>query len=246
MKAMVFAAGLGTRLRPITDSLPKALVRVGGEPLLCHVLKKLAASGYDEAVVNVHHFADKIREYLDGKDFGLKVSISDETDLLRETGGALKHAEPLLGGDGPFLVHNVDIVSDLDLGWFRKQCPPDALATLLVSSRETKRYFLFDKQMRLVGWTNVETGEVRSPFPGLRAEDCTKLAFSGIHNISPAVFDAFRQYGCPERFPIVDFYLRACKDYPIYGVAPERLTLVDVGKIETLQQAEKICETLLA
>ena len=87
---------------------------------------------------------------------------------------------------------------------------------------------------------------MRSPFPGLRAEDCTKLAFSGIHNISPAVFDAFRQYGCPERFPIVDFYLRACKDYPIYGVAPERLTLVDVGKIETLQQAEIICKTLLA
>jgi NDP-sugar pyrophosphorylase family protein len=241
MKALVFAAGLGTRLKPLTDSIPKALVPVCGEPLLGHVLRKLGAAGYDEVAVNVHHFADQIRNYLAENDFGIRISISDETDLLRETGGGIRHARPLLeGGDEPFLVHNVDILSDLDLAWFRKRTRRDVLATLLVSARKTQRYFLFDDDMRLVGWTNVATGEVRSPYPDLDPAKCRRYAFAGIHNISPRIFGVFDGYGCPERFPIVDFYLRACADYPIYGVRPRRLTLVDVGKIETLGEAERI------
>ena len=245
MKAMVFAAGLGTRLKPITDSMPKALVPVCGEPLLAHVLRKLVAAGYDELVVNVHHFAGQIREYLDSHDFGVPISVSDESDLLRETGGAIKHARPLLEGSGNFLIHNVDIISDLDLGRFREMCRPGALASLLVSQRQTQRYFLFDDDMRLVGWTNLATGEVRSPYPGLEAGKCRRYAFAGIHNISSDIFEVFDSYGCPERFPIVDFYLRACAEYPIYGVVPESLTLVDVGKLDSLAEAEKVCKSIL-
>ncbi len=244
MKAMVFAAGLGTRLKPITDSMPKALVPVCGEPLLGHVLRKLVASGYDDIVVNVHHFAGQIREYLDSNDFGVRISVSDESDLLRETGGAVRHARPLLEGGGNFLIHNVDIISDLDLQWFRNACRPEALAKLLVSDRQTQRYFLFDDSMRLVGWTNLASGEVRSPYPGLDAGKCRRLAFAGIHNISPRIFEVFDSYGCPERFSIVDFYLRACAEYPIYGVVPENLTLVDVGKLDSLALAGQLCTKL--
>ena len=245
MKALVFAAGLGTRLKPLTDSMPKALVPICGEPLLYHVLTKLRAAGYDEVTVNVHHFADQIRDYLAGNDFGIRVSLSDETDLLRETGGGIRHARPFLdGGEAPFLVHNVDIVSDLSLSWFRKHTRPEALATLLVSARKTQRYFLFDDDMRLVGWTNIATGEVRSPYPDLDPAKCRRYAFAGIHNISPRIFRVFDEYGCPERFPIVDFYLRACAEHPIYGVRPRRLTLVDVGKLETLAEAERIFQQI--
>lgn len=239
----MFAAGLGTRLKPITDTLPKALVPICGKPLLYHVIRKLADAGYDEIVVNVHHFADMIRDYLACHDFGVKIRISDETGQLLETGGAILNARPLLEG-GPFLVHNVDIISDLDLGWFRRQAPAGALSTLLVSRRKTQRYFLFDDGMRLVGWTNLATGDVRSPYPGLKAEDCSKFAFAGIHQISTDVFKVFDRLGYSGRFPVVDFYLQACRDYPIYGVVPESLTIVDVGKFETLAEAEKVCSAL--
>ena len=245
MKALVFAAGLGTRLKPLTDSMPKALVPVCGKPLLYHVLTKLRTAGYDEIAVNVHHFADQIRNYLSENDFGIPIPVSDETDLLRETGGGIRHARPFLeGGDAPCLVHNVDILSDLDLGWFRRHTRPDALATLLVSERKTQRYFLFDRDMRLVGWTNIATGEVRSPYPDLDPAQCRRYAFAGIHNISPRIFGVFDGYGCPERFPIVDFYLRACAEHPIYGVRPRQLTLVDVGKLETLGEAERIFQQI--
>ena len=188
MKAMVFAAGLGTRLKPITNTIPKALVPVCGQPLLAHVIEKLAAAGYDEIVVNVHHFAEKIKEYLSSNDFGVKILISDESDLLLETGGGILHARNYLEGQEPFLVHNVDILSNLDLEWFRGQSRPGALANLLVSERKTQRYLLFNDDMCLVGWTNLATGEVRSPFPGLDIEKCRRYAFAGIHNISPEIF----------------------------------------------------------
>ena len=246
MKAMVFAAGLGTRLRPITDSLPKALVPVCGEPLLYHTLHKLKAAGYTDVVVNIHHFPQMIREYLATHDFGLNIGISDESSALLETGGGIAHAKDLLlPMEEPFLVHNVDIVSNLDIAWFRAQMRPGALATLLVSERQTQRYLLFDDEMRLVGWTNIGTGEVRSPYPGLDVSACRRYAFAGIHNISPEIFAAFDALGMPERFPIMDFYLDACARYPIYGVVAPSLQLVDVGKIDTLPQAEAICSTLL-
>ena len=240
MKAMIFAAGLGTRLRPLTDTMPKALVPVCGNPLLFHVITKLKAAGYTELVVNVHHFAGQIREYLATHDFGLPIHISDETEELLETGGGIAHAKDLLlPTEEPFLIHNVDILSNLDIPWFRSQTRPDALSTLLVSERETSRYLLFDEEMRLMGWTNVKTGEVRSPYPQEALEGCRKYAFSGIHNISPAIFDAFEKAGFGGRFPIMDFYIQECKNHPIYGVVGTDLHLIDVGKLDSLAEAER-------
>lgn len=235
MKAMIFAAGLGTRLKPLTDTMPKALVPVGGKPLLYHVICKLRDAGYDEIVINVHHFAQQIIDYLADNDFPVKVS--DESDLLLETGGGIKHAQSLLEPvETPFLVHNVDILSNLDLEWFRKQAWPDALATLLVSERETSRYLLFDGSMRLKGWTNIKTGEVKSPYPADELQGCRHLAFSGIHNMSPGIFKAMENW--PERFPIIDFYINECKNHPIYGVVPDNLQMIDVGKLDSLGEAE--------
>ena len=256
MKAMIFAAGLGTRLKPITDTMPKALVPVCGQPLLYHVINKLVAAGYDDLVVNVHHFPDQIIHYLHSHDFGARIAVSDERDFLRETGGGIRYAKHLLtedeipgqaGNDGiePFLVHNVDIVSNLDLNSLREQHREEALATLVASERKTQRYFLFDEDNRLKGWTNIATGEVRSPFPDINPDRCRNLAFAGIHLMSPAIFDAFDRYGFGDRFSIVDFYLRACADYPIYAAVPPDFQLVDVGKKETLSEAERVCEAIL-
>lgn len=240
MRAMIFAAGLGTRLKPITDTLPKALVPVGGQPLLSHVIRKLVSAGYDHLVVNVHHFPDLIIDYLKEHDFGVQVDVSDERDFLLETGGGIAHARPFLEGE-PFLVHNVDILSNLDLGWLREQHRPDALATLLVSDRKTQRYLLFREDGRLAGWTNLATGEVRSPYPDLDPSACRMLAFSGIHYMSCGIFQAFEALEMPERFPIMDFYLKACNRYPIYAAVPQDLQLLDVGKLDTLAQAEQYC-----
>ena len=273
MKAMIFAAGLGTRLKPITDTMPKALVPVCGQPLLYHVISKLVAAGYDDLVVNVHHFPDQIIHYLHSHDFGARIAVSDERDFLRETGGGIRYAKHLLtdfstppaaplemteelsfrpseaSGEiclsEPFLVHNVDIVSNLDLGWLREQHREGALVTLVASERKTQRYFLFDEDNRLKGWTNIATGEVRSPFPDIDPDRCRKLAFAGVHLMSPAIFDAFDRYGFGDRFSIVDFYLRACADYPIYAAVPPDFQLVDVGKFDALPEAEATCRQLL-
>lgn len=253
MKAMIFAAGLGTRLKPLTDSMPKALVPLCGKPLIYHVMRKLVSSGFGEIVVNVHHFADMIEDYLESvHGLGAEVSISDERDMLRETGGGIMHARNLLETPpGGFLVHNVDIISDLDLRGFVSLCRPDALATLLVSDRETSRYLLFDSQMRLVGWTNISTGEVRTPYPDLDVEACRRLAFSGIHYMSTGIFCAMEDIlgdgsgVCPECFPIMDFYLKAAAAYPIYGIEAKGLHLVDVGKMQSLHEAETLCSGFL-
>ncbi|MBO5708968.1 MAG: NTP transferase domain-containing protein, partial [Bacteroidales bacterium] len=183
MKAMIFAAGLGTRLKPLTDTLPKALVPVSGKPLMELTLEKLRKSGFGEAVVNVHHFADKIEEWLAEQDWislqtgesaegNMLVQVSDERDLLLETGGAVLHARKYLEGCGHFLIHNVDIISNCDLGWLMAQVRPDALATLLVSKRKSSRYLLFEPEtMRLVGWMNEKTGELRLAGPHIKEEE---------------------------------------------------------------------------
>lgn len=239
MKAMIFAAGLGTRLKPLTDEMPKALVPVCGQPLLYHVLEKLKAAGVDETIVNVHHFPDMIRQWIEHHDTGIKVSISDERDFLRETGGGIKYAEPLLKGSGGFLVHNVDILSNLDIAWLMSQVHGTSLSTLVVSERKTSRYLLFNEQMRMVGWTNVTTGEVRTPFKDLDVSKCRKLAFSGIHYISDGIFELFRKKEVSDRFSITDFYIDVCADYPIMGVVPEDFRMIDVGKLDTLAKAEE-------
>ena len=158
-------------------------------------------------------------------------------------GGGILHARHLLEG-GPFLIHNVDILSDLDLGWFKAQARPEALSTVLVSDRVTKRYLLFDEEMRMVGWTNVATGEVRSPYPGLDPSKCRRYAFSGMHLISDRIFTIFEDDGWGERFPIMDFYIKECASHPIYGVIPDHLNMLDVGKVETIAEAETFIQTL--
>ena len=246
MRTLIFAAGLGTRLKPLTDTLPKALVPVAGRPLIEHVTKKLEESGVEEAVVNVHHFADKIEGWIGDYQGVMRFDVSDEREALLETGGGILHARRYLDGCGSFLIHNVDILSDLDIRWFASQVRPEALATLLVSERKTSRYLLFDPEtMRLKGWTNISTGEVRSPYPDLDPADCKALAFSGIHILSDKVFDAMDRYVAAKglgsvdpRFPIMDFYLSVCADCEIYGVQAESLRLIDVGKLDTLEEAE--------
>ena len=239
MKALVFAAGLGTRLRPLTDTMPKALVPVAGVPMLERVLCKLRDAGIEAFVVNVHHFAEQIEAFLAEKgNFGVPVAISREEREPLETGGGIKHAAPLLG-PGRFLVHNVDILSDLDVRWFLEQDDPDALATLLLIDAPADRYLLFDEQMRLVGWTNVRTGEVKSPYlPDFDPARYRRYSFCGIHVVSDAVFDKMASW--PEKFSIIDFYLSECAAGTIRGVVAPDLHLIDIGSPEKLEEAGRV------
>ena len=237
MKALIFAAGLGTRLRPITDTMPKALVPVGGVPMLERVLCKLRDAGIDSFVVNVHHFAEQIEAFLASHDFGVPVAISREEREPLETGGGIRHAAPLLAlPEGRFLVHNVDILSNLDIRWLLAQDDPANLATLLLIDAPADRYLLFDEEMRLVGWTNVRTGEVKSPFlPDFDPARYRRYSFCGIHIVSEAVFEKMAAW--PEKFSIIDFYLSECAAGSIRGVVAPELRLIDIGSPEKLAEA---------
>ncbi len=254
---MILAAGLGTRLKPLTDTMPKALVPVGGKPLLDIQIEKLQQAGYDRFVVNVHHFAQQIVDHVNERKE--KILISDETSELLETGGGLKKAQGLFRDDEPILIHNVDILDNVDYEWFRRQHQDDEDAVLLVSRRKTKRYLLFDNAMRLMGWKNIETGEVKSPFPWLREAEITidddlqvtsltahlsplnsqlyAFAFSGIHSFSPRLFPLMDRF--PDRFPIIDFYLSVCHRSRIVGLVKNDLKVLDVGKLDSLSAAEE-------
>lgn len=269
MKAMIFAAGLGTRLRPLTDTVPKALVEVGGRTLLEHTIERLKRAGFREIVINIHHFADMIRDYLCSHDFfGAEISFSDESDLLRDTGGGIRHAAGLLNDGEPFLVHNVDILSNLEIGRMAESFDHDALraerggerhlATLLVSGRQTQRYLLFNGEEHLVGWMNIKSGEVRSPLAWLRrtpdsgGESCNSFdykayivqkgvkmyAFDGVHIISPEIFGLMADK--PESFSIIDFYLSYCDRWLITPYLQPGLKVVDVGKPASLQKAGEL------
>lgn len=263
---MIFAAGLGTRLKPLTDTMPKAMVRVGGMPLIERVIYKLRDEGFDRIVVNVHHFADQITDFLKANDnFGMDIRVSDESRMLLDTGGGLRNAIGLFDHRAPILIHNVDILSNVDLAQFYSSdekvlCPdcgiPHQLAgaQLLVSWRKTKRYLVFNDNMLLVGWVNIETGEVKSPWPDVKealqresypivatdkpmtVNDFHLYAFSGIHLFSPRMFAYM--VGSPDKFPIMDFYLAMCKRVPIKGHYKPDLRLLDVGKLDTLKEAE--------
>lgn len=263
-QAMIFAAGLGTRLKPLTDRMPKALVRVGGEPLLKHVVLKFRDAGFDRIVVNVHHFAGQIIDYLQENDnFGMDIRISDESDMLLETGGGLKKAAQLFDPSSPIFIHNVDILSNLDFNAFygadrKMMCPSCGVphemaeATLLVSWRKTKRYLIFNRQQRLVGWVNIEARQIKSCYEEIKALEqeiqtgdvlesirrhgLSVYAFSGIHTFSPRLFGLMDGY--PDRFPIMDFYLQNANRVVIKGIVDDNLQLLDVGKLETLDKAE--------
>lgn len=239
MKAMIFAAGLGTRLRPLTDNCPKALVKIGDKPLLQHVIERLKASGFDDIVVNVHHFAPMIKDFLKANgDFDVRITVSDESDCLLDTGGGILKASGFFGNE-PVLVHNVDILSDVDLReMYDTHCASHNDATLLVASRDTSRYLLFDDKSLMSGWTNVKTGEVLPA--GLDATKFQALAFSGIHVISPSLIAALAEYATEEVFPIIPFYVASCRDYKIYGYKPAGdYRWLDVGKPDSLAKAEE-------
>ncbi|MDE5555521.1 MAG: nucleotidyltransferase family protein [Muribaculaceae bacterium] len=251
MKAMVFAAGLGTRLKPFTDHHPKALAKVCGRPMLGVVIERLKKFGVDDMVVNVHHFADQIEDYLhESDDFGITIHVSAERSCLLDTGGGILAARQWLEGNEPFIVHNADILTDVNLNDLAMSFKDnDGMATLLVSERQTKRYLLFDIVMRMNGWTNIETGELR-PETLMNTADLIRFAFGGVHIISPAVFpylekfaSNFTRHGDSQsipKFSIMDFYIASCQKLNIYGHKPTKpYKWHDIGKPDALIAAEQ-------
>ena len=247
MKAMIFAAGLGSRLKPLTDTMPKALVPVAGCPMLEHVILKLKASGFTEIVINIHHFGEQIIDFLKtNNDFGLTIHISDERDRLLDTGGGISKARLFFENSGePFLVHNVDILSDMNLKeLYDFHMQSGSVATLLASRRTTSRYLLFDTERKLRGWINKDTGQVKPE--GFHYDESLyrEYAFSGIHVFSPAVFRLMEAPRWEGKFSIMDFYLATCGQTDYSGYLAEKLELIDIGKPETLARAEEFVKKL--
>ena len=238
MKAMIFAAGLGTRLKPLTDTMPKAMVQISGKPLLWHTIQKLKTAGFNEIIINVHHFAEQIIDYVKANDnFGIRIEFSDEREQLLDTGGGIKKASWFFDDGKPFLIHNVDILSNIDLrNLYEQHLKNTAIATLVVSKRETSRYLLFNVNNRLKGWINEKTGEVKSPYFNFDNTKHQKLAFSGIHIINPQIFSYFNLFS--DKFSIIDFYLSICNKEKICGYIPANIQLIDVGKIDSITEAE--------
>ena len=235
---MIFAAGLGTRLKPLTDNLPKALIPIAGKSLLEHVILKLKEAGFYEIIVNIHHFPDQIIDFLKANNnFGIRIEVSDERDLLLDTGGGIRKASWFFNDGKPFLVHNVDILSNVDLNeLYQQHIRSNSLATLVVSKRDTFRYLLFDDNLHLNGWINEKTGETK-PAGFTKPELYRKLAFSGIQMLSPRVFGLMGPL--EPKFPIMDFYLSNAATQTITGFVPDNYNMLDVGKLDVLDEAER-------
>jgi NDP-sugar pyrophosphorylase family protein len=237
MKAMIFAAGLGTRLQDETVAKPKALVDVGGKPLLQHAIEKLKAEGIAEIVVNVHHFSELVISFIKQNDFGIPVHISDETEKLLDTGGGLKKAAGFFKGNEPVLVYNVDIISNIKISdLVADHLKSGALVTLVVRNRETQRYFKFDAEKRLIGWINKKTGETKVSNPE-HFDNATEMAYSGIHIFNPEIFLLMPE---TDRFSITNFYLELAKIHLIKGFFDNSDMWMDVGKPELLEEARKL------
>lgn len=238
MQAMILAAGLGTRLKPWTLSHPKALVPVNGVPMLERVILNLKSYGFDKIVVNVHHFASQIEDFLLSRDFGVDIQISDETDRLLDTGGAILKAAPLFS-PGPVLVHNVDILSDAGLdNLMAAHERSGADSTLLVSDRKSSRKFIFDSDLMLRGWHNLRDDEYK-PADFVRDSCDMEYAFSGIHVVGCHEIEEMRRIGQEGKFSIVDFLLSDIHDCKVMGYVQPRLELIDIGKPETLRLANE-------
>ncbi|MCL1821920.1 MAG: nucleotidyltransferase family protein [Prolixibacteraceae bacterium] len=237
-QAIIFSAGLGTRLRPITDHIPKALVEIKGKPMLQWNIEKLITAGCRTIVVNVHHFPEMIRDFLAANHyFGITIHISDESGAILDTGGGLVHAAPLFDHSTPIVAHNVDVLCDLDMNeLLQYHNERNGLATLAVRDRETQRYFLFDNDLCLAGWQNKANNDVILK-TGKPRTQLMPLAFSGIHIIDPAIFPLISQKG---KFSITDLYLRLAESHLIVGFKDDASCWVDVGKTEQLQQAREI------
>ncbi|HEV7550225.1 MAG TPA: nucleotidyltransferase family protein [Candidatus Angelobacter sp.] len=241
MKAMVLAAGLGTRLRPLTHDRPKALVEVGGRSLLEITLTRLRDFGINDVIINVHHYADMVVEYVRAAgNFGMHIEFSRE-DILLDTGGGLKKAAWFLGGDSsanqdePFILHNVDVISSIDLHrMFQQHKESAALATLAVQQRPTSRYLLFDEHAQLCGRRFVKQEKTEIALP---AQQRFELAFTGIHVISPRIFPLLTEDGV---FSIVPAYLRlAAEGEKIAAFRADEYYWRDLGKPDNIRQVEQ-------
>ena len=253
---MIFSAGLGTRLKPLTDTTPKALIPLAGKTLLQWQIEKLKAAGITDIVVNVHHFAEQVIDYLREHDnFGCNIQVSDERDMLLETGGGLRKAQSLLTSSPdspiasePILACNADILSNIDIPTLLKAYNPDEMGVVVVSPRETQRYLLFDEDNRLCGWTNVATGEVRGPIANSQSLIANKrhLAFSGMQVLNPRIFGCMdkvvKEKG--EKFSLIDLYVSIAEKEILRAFIPENYRMMDVGKIDQLSDAEAFATTL--
>ena len=251
---LIFAAGLGTRLRPLTDTMPKALVPLAGKPLLQWQVEKLRDAGITDIIVNVHHFPDQIIDAVRANNgWGCNITISDERDQLLDTGGGLKKAlTPYTLHPTPILACNVDILSNIDLRAFLGSYDPRTLGSLVVSDRPTQRYLCFDEQDTLCGWTNIATGEVRPTNLQSSISNFQKLAFSGMQILSPGVLSCLSQMP-QDKFSLIDFYMSVCEKQIINhkseiinlkAYIPEAFKMMDVGKIDQIDEAESFAENL--
>lgn len=237
MKAMILAAGLGTRLKPFTDKHPKALAIVNGKTILQRNIEYLSSFGIREVIVNVHHFADQIIDLIKTNNgFGNAITFSDETNEVLETGGGIKKAEWFFEKEKePFAVMNVDVLTDMDLDKMLQQHNKNKpLATLAVTSRFTSRYFLFDEMNHLCGWKNEKTGEQKI---SRETKKYIQKAFSGIHIISPKIFPLIK---FNDKFSMVDVYLDLAKTQMIEAFDHSSSKFIDVGKPESITNAENM------
>lgn len=229
MKAMIFAAGLGTRLHPFTLEHPKALVEVNGEPMLGRVIRAVKDAGITEIVVNVHHFAEQIEQFLSANgNFGVKIHISSERGKLLDTGGGLLAAKRFLDGSEPILLHNADVLTDMPLNALELRGD----ATLAVSTRESSRQLIFDPAQRLCGWINLKNGETKG------CADGVQRSFNGIHLVSPRIFPALERE-TEEVFSLTPFYVKNASELAIYGQDISEYKWFDVGRPESLSKARE-------
>lgn len=237
---MLFAAGLGTRLKPITENCPKALVKVNGFALLEIAIQQLQKNGIESIILNVHHFADQVEAFLKSKKWDVEIHVSDERDRVLETGGGLKKAGHFFKGESDFLVTNVDVLSNIDLKKMLKQHQEKkAIATLAVRNRISSRYLLFNEEDRLVGWKNEKTGAQKLLFN--KETIAKQQAFSGIQIISSQFLENIRQEG---KFSIIETYLDQGKNHLIQAYDHTDDLWLDVGTHPSLEKATKLLPLL--
>lgn len=238
MQAMILAAGLGTRLKPITNDIPKALVEINGKTLLEIAIRKLIENDFRRIIINVHHFADKIKEFLDKNTFAADIFISDESELLLETGGGIKHAKNYFD-ESPVLIHNVDIISNLDLKeFYQYHLSDDSAASLVVSNRVSNRYLLFNDANILCGWQDIKKDEkiiVRNEIK------LNQMAFNGIHILNPGLIDSF-----PEEkvFSVIKAYLKIAATEDVHAYISDDIKWIDVGKVDNLETAGRLAKSI--
>ena len=232
---MILAAGLGTRLHPITNNLPKALVKIGDTTLLEFAIRKLLYYGFDDIIINIHHYPEMIIDFLNkNKNFGTSIILSDERDFLLDTGGGLKKASFFFNDNEPFIIYNCDIVTDINLqALYQYHIEQKSIGTLAIRERETSRYFLFNKDNNLCGWWNKKTGE-RKP-SDLNLKDLKPKAFSGIQIINPKALNLFPN---DKVFSLIDFYLLIAPNYIIKGYDHTDTMWTDIGKPAELKEMQ--------